>query len=208
MMKVARFSLTAVASVLMALQSLSCTSAGGAGSSSKARSDGARQELPPDVHALSGIDFALPGDDLAPLDAMIGDARLVGLGETAHRSGGILKAKNRVIRYLIEKHGFRVVGIETEFTDALQANAYVQTCSGDATDIVHRHIRNTWHDASTASLLKWLCEFNQQHPDDRVTLIGFNNLQPWHDVRALSAYAAEHMAADAARITTALLVSL
>ncbi len=163
-----------------------------------------RAALPAGVHALRGTDLSLPTDDLAPLEAIVGDARLVGLGETAHRSGGILGAKNRVIRHLVEVQGFRVVGIETEFTDAEGADAWIRTCAGDPRQVVREHIRETWHDATTVELLEWLCAFNQAHPEDPVTLIGFNNMQPWHDTAALLGFVREHMPDELDRLTPAL----
>src|SRR4030095_17031890 len=60
-------------------------------------------ELPAGMHAFDGTDVALPTGDLAPLWVLIGDARLIGLGESIHTSGGFYATKHRLIRALIEE---------------------------------------------------------------------------------------------------------
>ncbi len=124
-------------------------------------------------------------DDLAPLASIVGDARLVALGESVHRSGGLLAIKTRVIQYLVEELGFRAVAFETEWTRGEIVSAYLDSCAGDPVDVVRRGIRNTWQSQEVVELFAWLCEFNQAHPDDPVGFFGFNNFQPWDDVPAL-----------------------
>ena len=61
--------------------------------------DGPIDPCPTDgLCTLSGLDSSLETDDLVPLGQIIGDARVVGLGEAVHRSGGFLQMKgNRVM---------------------------------------------------------------------------------------------------------------
>jgi erythromycin esterase-like protein len=145
--------------------------------------------LVPGVSAVSTLEFEAPSDDLGPLLEMIGEARVVGLGESAHRSGGILAAKARVMRFLVEEAGFRVVAFETEWTDAQLVDDYIKSdCEGAAVEVTRTGTRPVWHDATTVSLLEWLCAYNRAHPEDPVSFIGFNNIQPWHDVAALDRF--------------------
>src|SRR5690349_21451383 len=61
------------------------------------------------VSMLAGTDFELPDDDLAPLDGIVGDADVVGIGESVHTTGGEVRMRARLIRYLVEVLGFRAI---------------------------------------------------------------------------------------------------
>jgi len=159
--------------------------------------DDSGPDLPEGVHLLDGIDPTLPADDLAPLGLLVGDARVVALGESAHAAGGQLQMKHRLIRYLIEEQGFRAFALESDWEDVEAAAAYVATCQGDPADVVRDHLRLVWHDQSTADLLQWLCEWNQDHPGDEVAFFGFNTANAWYDGPALVAFAEVQMKAEA-----------
>ena len=52
--------------------------------------------------------------DLAPFGAALGDARIVVLGEAAHGVREFLQWKQRIVEYLVEKHGFTAVAAAKE----------------------------------------------------------------------------------------------
>ncbi len=162
-------------------------------------------DLPGGLCALAGVDASLPPSDLAPLKAVVGDAAIVALGESVHRSGGLLAAKDRLTRYLVSEAGFRAVALETEWVRAEGVAAYLGSdCAGDPAEVVRASIRETWHAAPIADLVGWLCAWNRDRPGDPVGFFGFNNFQPWDDVPALSAFAAASMGADAAGVEAGL----
>jgi len=60
--------------------------------------------------------------DLEPLRDLIGDARLVQLGEISHTAGGGFAAKVRLIKFLHQRMGFDVLAWESGLYDAWRMN--------------------------------------------------------------------------------------
>lgn len=60
--------------------------------------------------------------DLQPLRAMIGNSRIVMLGEPHHDAGNIFKAKTRLIKFLHKELGFNMIAFESGFYDLKKAS--------------------------------------------------------------------------------------
>ncbi|HXT22297.1 MAG TPA: erythromycin esterase family protein [Thermoanaerobaculia bacterium] len=144
--------------------------------------------IQPGVWRLDGTDPELPTADLEPLRALVGKATLVGLGESVHTSGGYYETKDRLFRYLVEKLGFRVIAFETPWLDGETANAYVQSCDGDA-DTATAGFFGVWRSRELSSLLGWMCDWNRTHskPKDRLSVYAFDiQYQAAQDTQALA----------------------
>lgn len=78
-------------------------------------------------HAISLGTVELTEDflDLAPLNDIIGDARVVSFGEGGHDSHEFWSMRNRMFAYLVEELGFTAIAVETSYSDSLLANDYV-----------------------------------------------------------------------------------
>jgi erythromycin esterase len=140
----------------------------------------------PGIWRLHGIEPTLPTDDLEPLRGMIGNAPVVGLGESFHTSGGFYVLKHRIFRFLVEQMGFRAFAIESSWTGADDAARYVETCEGAPERAIARHV-NVWQSTEYADLVQWMCEWNRDHPDpaDKLSLFGFDVQQPQEDAQNL-----------------------
>jgi erythromycin esterase-like protein len=159
--------------------------------------------LLPGIWRLDGDDPALPTGDLEPLRGIVGKATTVGLGESVHTSGGFHEMKDRTIRYLVQKLGFRAVAIESPWIDADQVAAYVQTCEGTPEDAL-KGLFGVWQSAEIRDLVQWMCEWNRSHrkPQDKLSFFGFDIQQPQNDRPALTAFLARTgVSADSPWIT-------
>ena len=68
---------------------------------------------------LASADPAAPLDDLEPLRRSVGDAQVVGLGESVHGAAELTTLKHRTLRLLVERMGFRTVAWEEDWTTGL-----------------------------------------------------------------------------------------
>ncbi|MCX4681239.1 erythromycin esterase family protein [Streptomyces sp. NBC_01433] len=117
-----------------------------------------------------------PGGDTADLRAlatMIGDAKVVGLGEATHGSHEFFTMKERVFRHLVEKKGFTTFSLEMSWSAGLQIDDYLQTGKGDARKIAKETLGNSpWEREEFVSLLEWMRDHNRSHPGRTVHFMG------------------------------------
>jgi erythromycin esterase len=141
------------------------------------------------VHALSnnGL-YPLPtfennwtAIDLAPLDKIIGNAEYVGLGENVHATEGFSQAKFRLIKYLVEEKNFRAIAMETPWVNSRITANYIATCQGTAKEAL-AGIFPVWWSQSVVDLFSWLCEFNQNHPNNPIKFYGFDTQNSSPDI--------------------------
>jgi erythromycin esterase-like protein len=127
--------------------------------------------------------------ELAPLlDKRIAATDVVALGETVHASSGLLKVQTRLIRYLVEKHGFRLIVWENPPLRSLELARWVSSCTTSKTappiDVLYLPT------PSDLPLWEWICEFNRANPKDAIVFRGMDVWdRPWEHyarVRTLS----------------------
>ncbi|MGY3334538.1 erythromycin esterase [Streptomyces filamentosus] len=80
---------------------------------------------------LDHLDPAAPLDDLEPLRGVLGDARVVAVGEHSHFIEEFGALRRRLLRFLVERCGFTVLAFEYGFCEALPLDAWVR---GEGTD--------------------------------------------------------------------------
>ncbi|MBV2153077.1 erythromycin esterase family protein [Kitasatospora sp. SUK 42] len=126
------------------------------------------------AHPLRSTEPGGPSDDLRALDAMIGEARVVGLGEATHGSHEFFALKHRVFRHLVEERGFTTFVLEASWSAGLLIDAYVQgQGGGDARQLAdHALARSPWHRQEFADLIAWMRDHNRRHPRRPVHFVG------------------------------------
>ncbi|HEX9889341.1 MAG TPA: erythromycin esterase family protein [Nitriliruptorales bacterium] len=99
--------------------------------------------------------------DLEPLVEVIGDARVVGLGESAHAMGEFYRLKHRLLRFLVERMGFSTFALESGFAEGLVVDRWVQGGAGDLDDVIRRGFTyNMGSSEEFAAQLTWMREHN------------------------------------------------
>ncbi|MGY0064629.1 erythromycin esterase family protein [Streptomyces sp. LZ34] len=75
-----------------------------------------------------------PLDDLEPLRAIVGGARVVALGENSHFIDEFSLARTRILRFLVERCGFTMLAFEYGFSEGFALDPWVQG-AGTADDL-------------------------------------------------------------------------
>lgn len=70
------------------------------------------------------------GDDLAGVERVIGDARVIALGEADHGVHEYLAYRNRLAKYLVQHAGVTAILVESGFTETTVADDYVTGAGG------------------------------------------------------------------------------
>ncbi|BFV61185.1 erythromycin esterase family protein [Kitasatospora sp. CMC57] len=112
--------------------------------------------------------------DLRALSAMVGDAKVVGLGEATHGSHEFFTMKERVFRHLVEDKGFTTFALELSWSAGLQIDDYLQTGKGgDARSVAKQTLTDSpWEREEFVSLIEWMRDYNRHHPDRPVHFMG------------------------------------
>ncbi|GAA3487535.1 erythromycin esterase family protein [Streptomyces cremeus] len=125
------------------------------------------------AHPLRSTDPAGRTGDLRALGAMIGNAKVVGLGEATHGSHEFFTMKERVFRHLVEEKGFTTFALEMSWTAGLRIDEFLQGGAGDARLVAKEALAGSpWEREEFVSLLTWMRRHNDRHPRRRVHFMG------------------------------------
>ena len=115
--------------------------------------------------------------DLEPLRAVIGDARIVSLGEATHGTREFFKLKHRILEFCVAELGFTVFVIEANFPETLAVNAYVLDGVGTAADALAGMRFWIWNTEEVLDLIEWMRWWNANNPR-KVKFYGFTMSYP------------------------------
>jgi erythromycin esterase len=110
----------------------------------------------PFTTVMPGAGFA----DLAALDRVVGDARIVALGEASHGTAEFFRMKHRLFEYLVEKKGFTVFAFEANWPVVEIADRYVKTGEGSAAAALREIGFWVWATEEVRELIEWMRAYN------------------------------------------------
>ena len=120
-------------------------------------------------------DAALPltgvASDYDPLLELIGDARVVLVGEASHGTHEFYAERAALTQRLIAEKGFSAVAVEADWPDAYRVNCYVRGAGGDASAEAAlagftRFPTWMWRNTVVCAFIDWLRAYNQAHPSE------------------------------------------
>ena len=100
-------------------------------------------------------------DDLMPLKSIIGDARIVALGEATHGTREFFQMKHRLLQFLVQELGFTVFALEANGPEADLLNEYVQTGKGDPAQLLAGLYYWTWDTQEVLDMIRWMRAYNE-----------------------------------------------
>src|SRR6266704_2489749 len=105
-----------------------------------------------------------------PLMDLIGDSRLVLIGEASHGTHEFYHMRASLTRRLIEEKGFTAVAAEADWPDAHRVNRYVLGRGADqyavqALDSFRRFPAWMWRNSDVLEFVSWLRDYNDSLPN-------------------------------------------
>lgn len=152
------------------------------------------------VRPIPVIDLTRPEfPDSASVGALIGDARVIALGEGAHSISEFTAYGDALLRQLVQEHGVTAFVLESGFAEGLLVDDWIHGGHGELDDIARAGITYGFGEsAQIKRQLTWLREWNARGGDVRfygMDLPG-SSTSPGPAVRACLARIPAHAADD------------
>ena len=136
--------------------------------------------LDANAHPFEGAHLSLPHDDLEFLRDLVGDARIVAIGENTHGARDFFEMKARILRFLVEEMDFDTFAIEATWPEARRLDHYVRTGEGDSAVLLAGLYFWTWRTESVLEMIEWMRDHNEAGGD-----LGFHGVDMQYPGMAL-----------------------
>jgi erythromycin esterase len=91
---------------------------------------------------------------------VVGDARIVSLGEATHGTREFFQMKHRMLEFLATEMGFNIFSIEANMPEAYRLNDFVLNGAGDPKKLLAGVYFWTWNTGEVLDMILWMCDFN------------------------------------------------
>jgi erythromycin esterase-like protein len=132
--------------------------------------------------------------DCAPALDLIGDARVILLGEASHGTHEFYATRARITQRLIETGRCHAVAVEADWPDAYRVNRFVLGRSQDSTPEkalgdFKRFPQWMWRNRDVVEFVTWLHKFNQgRAPTQRIGFYGLDLYSMYASIEAVVGY--------------------
>ena len=139
------------------------------------------EETPAEVVDRVAVDAPAGMPPVEALEEIVGDARIVLIGESSHGTHEFYEARAEITKWLIEKKGFCAVAAEADWPDAYRVNRYVRGLGTDASATealsgFERFPSWMWRNVVIRDFVDWLHAHNGRQREDSERQTGFYGL--------------------------------
>ena len=135
--------------------------------------------------------------DLAPITAILGKARIIGIGEATHGAHQDQAFKAELIKQLVREGRIQVLVLEANRDAGRRFDRYVRTGEGDPVEVMRSgSFFRIWKNDEFAGLLLWLRNWNLVEAS-KVRVIGIDNQDAGRDSEFALAFVARFDPAEA-----------
>ena len=124
--------------------------------------DATAQWLLDSAVVLNGVEAGQGFADMQGLNAIVGDARIVSVGEATHGSREFFQLKHRMLEYLVTQKGFNLFAIEATMPEAFVLNDYVLNDVGDPAKALAGLYFWTWDTEEVLTMIHWMRNYNAE----------------------------------------------
>jgi erythromycin esterase-like protein len=147
--------------------------------------------------------FNASREDLDALLQHIASAHVISIGEASHGTQDFYHLRASITKHLIQHHGLTAIAVEADWPDAYRVNRYVrgEGADGDANAALsgfERFPSWMWRNTEVLSFVRWLREWNDEHPKGKVGFYGLDLYSLGRSIQAVIAYL-DKVDPDAAR---------
>ncbi len=108
--------------------------------------------------------------DLDILGKLVGDSRIVALGENTHDSKEIFNLKHRIIKYLVTNKNFDVFALEGNMPESYKFNDFIKNGTESPLELIEGlHYKWIWRNQEFIDLIEWMKIYNQGNSKIRFT---------------------------------------
>jgi erythromycin esterase len=112
---------------------------------------------------------------MSQLGSVVGNARIVAMGEATHGTREFFQMKHRMLEFLVEKMGFTLFAIEANWPESLAVNDYVLNGKGDPAAALAGIYFWTWNTEEVLNMIRWMRTYNADPAHtQKVQFLGFD----------------------------------
>lgn len=126
------------------------------------------------IHPISNTPLSIGDSELSVLDKFA-DVKILGMGEATHGTREFFQMKHRLLKYFVEKYGFKAIGFEADMGECIYIDRFICKGIGSISEAMSKMIFWTWKTDEVAELILWMKDYNQNKPaESQIHFFGFD----------------------------------